>query len=275
MSPSNQPRVLLFDIGGVCVKSPFQVILNYEVSLGIPPGWVNYSISRTAPHGSWHKVERGQMTIDKDFYKAFNQDLHDTARWRDFYLREQAKNPKLPKEVPQLPDVDGEWLFETMMSSSNFPDPWMFPALQKLKASGRYILAALSNTVVFPPGHALHRENYFDDPVRAIFDVFVSSAHVGLRKPDPAIYQLALELVNKNAKGRGLPSIAPSDVVFLDDIGENLKQAKNQGFGTIKVHLGKAYEAVDELEKITGLQLAGNHPKVPGGGDMLEVKAKI
>ena len=53
------------------------------------------------------------------------------------------------------------------------------------------------------------------------------------------------------------------EIVFLDDIGENLKAAKNAGFGTIKVPLGRAYEAVDELEKITGLKLAGDHPKVP------------
>jgi hypothetical protein len=29
------------------------------------------------------------------------------------------------------------------------------------------------------------------------------------------------------------------------------------------VKLGRAYEAVDELEKVTGLKLAGSHPRVP------------
>ena len=56
--------------------------------------------------------------------------------------------------------------------------------------------------------------------------------------------------------------VKPDEIVFLDDIGENLKQAKKLGFGTIKVNLGEAYEAVDKLEKLTGLKLAGTHPRV-------------
>jgi hypothetical protein len=38
-----------------------------------------------------------------------------------------------------------------MMDGSRAPDPWMFPALKKLKASGKHILAALSNTMIYPP----------------------------------------------------------------------------------------------------------------------------
>ena len=57
--------------------------------------------------------------------------------------------------------------------------------------------------------------------------------------------------------------IRPADVVFLDDIGENLKAAKALGIQTIKVSLGRAFEAVDQLEAVTGLQLAGDHPRIP------------
>ncbi|KFH46853.1 Acyl-CoA dehydrogenase family member-like protein [Hapsidospora chrysogenum ATCC 11550] len=265
MSAEKQPKVLLFDIGGVCVKSPFQAILDYELSLGIPPGWINYSISKTAPNGFWHKLERGEIPMDSNYFRGFNEDLHHAGRWQEFYRREQGKDPRLPREVPPQPRIDGEWLFNEMMTASNFPDPWMFPALKKLKASGRYILAALSNTVIFPPGHKLHTPNYFDDPVRGLFDVFISSAHVGLRKPDPKMYQFALEQVDRYARDYGwhADGVKPEDILFLDDIGENLKQARIQGFRTVKVNLGRAYEAVEELEKVTGLQLAGDHPKIP------------
>jgi FMN phosphatase YigB (HAD superfamily) len=255
------------------VVSPFQSILDYELSLGIPPGWINYSISKTKPDGFWHRLETGSIPMDEAFFAGFNRDLHGEQRWKDFYLAEQAKDPNLPNEIPPLPSIDGEKLFHSMMVNSIPPDPWMYPALQRLKSSGKYILAALSNTVIFPRGHALWKEDFLDDPVRSIFDVFVSSAHVGLRKPEPAIYELALKEVNtyasRNAdsdRGRALAwgsGILPGDVVFLDDIGENLKAAKEHGFRTIKVHLGRAFEAVDELEKITGLALEGDHPKVP------------
>ena len=172
-----------------------------------------------------------------------------------------------------------------MMTASNVPDPWMYPALQKLKESGRYIIAAVSNTVIFPPGHTLHRPDFFNDPIRKLFDVFVSSAHAGLRKPDPKMYQFTLnELDNfakshtNSARGKSLgweDGVKSDEVVFLDDIGENLKAAKVLGFQTIKVPLGKAFEAVDQLEAITGLQLAGDHPKIPIKPRIKNEKAKI
>jgi FMN phosphatase YigB (HAD superfamily) len=226
----------------------------------------------TAPDGFWHRLETGKIPMDADFFKGFNKDLHDPARWNAFYATQQAKNADLPKRAPPMPTIDGEWLFLDMMSASRNPDPWMFPALKNLKASGKYIVGALSNTVIFPPDHEFSRKDFLDDPVRSVFDVFISSAHVGLRKPDPAIYGLALKEVNgfaqdhaQEAKGKTLgwaDGIRAEDVLFLDDIGENLKAAKKAGFQTIKVSLGKAFEAVDELERITGLSLAGNHPRI-------------
>lgn len=303
MVDQKQPKVLLFDIGGVCVSlqqtsssteskakqwqvvSPFQAILDYEIKLGIPPGWVNYSISKTAPNGYWQRIERGDIPMDDVFFKGFNQDLRNAERWEAFYKQQQSKNPNLPKEIPPLPEIDGEWLFNEMMTASNYPDPWMHPALKNLKASGKYILAALSNTVIFPPGHKLHLENFFDDPIRKLFDVFISSAHVGIRKPDPKMYGFALEQVNKYAKdhanrarNKGLgweDGVKADEILFLDDIGENLKHARKQGFGTIKVNLGRAYEAVDELEKVTGLKLAGDHPRIPVESKAQGPKAKI
>ncbi|KAH8893213.1 HAD-like protein [Thozetella sp. PMI_491] len=285
MASAKQPKVILFDIGGVCVASPFQSILDYELSLGIPPGWVNYSISKSKPNGFWHRLETGSIPMDAHFFAGFNSDLHNEDRWKAFYHDQQAKDPRLPRELPPLPKIDGEWLFYEMMTNSRHPDPWMFPALQALKASGKYIVAALSNTVIFPDGHALSEKDFFKDSVRSLFDVFVSSAHVGLRKPDPAIYRLALAKVNEFAKANAFTErgraagwgddISAEEVVFLDDIGENLKAGKSAGFRTIRVFLGRAFEAVDELEAVTGLKLAGDHPRIPVKPKMGARQAKI
>jgi FMN phosphatase YigB (HAD superfamily) len=141
----------------------------------------------------------------------------------------------------------------------------MYPALLSLKANGKYILAALSNTMIFPPSHPLSASS----PVHSIFDVIISSAHVGLRKPEPEIYTLALETVNKFAREderwreRVELPIEASEVLFLDDIGENCKAGREAGFGTVKVSLGRTFEAVDVLEEVTGLKLAGSHPRIP------------
>ena len=205
------------------------------------------------------------MLLDKNWFAGFTADLHDQKRWRDFYALESAKNSRLPKTTPPLPDIDGETLFWEMMRGSRATDPWMFPALKKLKASGKYILAALSNTVIFPSGHPYENSHA---ELKDIFDVFISSAHVGMRKPDADIYQYTLKELDRWAKanawsGRGWEEgVKPNEIVFLDDIGENLKAAKEAGFGTIKVYLGRAYEAVEALEELTGLALAGDHPKI-------------
>src|SRR5438445_11559595 len=63
------------------------------------------------------------------------------------------------------------------------------------------------------------------DGLRAHFDDFVESAVVGLRKPDPRIYELVCRELG----------VAPSRVAFLDDIGRNLKPARELGMATIKV----------------------------------------
>lgn len=253
------------------VRSPFHTILNYELALGIPAGWINYSLSKTAPNGFWHRLERGEIPLDQAFFQGFTQDLRDAARWEVFYRQQRSKRPEMPEAAPRLPEIDGEFLFNEMMTESSHLDPWMFPALQNLRSSGKYILAALSNTVAFPKGHKLFLGKASTDPLRSLFDVFVSSAHIGLRKPDPKVYRYALRQLDSfarsnasSATAHGLAweeGILPHDVLFLDDIGENLREARKQGFGTIKVPLGRSYEAVEQLERVTGLNLAGDHLK--------------
>ena len=152
-------------------------------------------------------------------------------------------------EVPPVPSIDAETLFWTMMTESRQPDPYMGPALHKLRASGKFKLAALSNAVIFPPDHPLSKSGPWD--VRKLFEVFVSSAHVGMRKPDRKIYEYTIEKLRSTFGDQ----LQPGDIMFLDDIGENLKTAKSLGMRTIKVVLGKTDDAVRALEKVTGLQL--------------------
>ncbi|KAM3074202.1 hypothetical protein ACMFMF_006223 [Clarireedia jacksonii] len=279
MVSSKQPRVILFDIGGVCVLSPMQAILDFEISKGIPPGWVNYALSRNKPNGFWHRLERGELELNSSWFHGFTSDLHNPTFWTDFYNSVQAKH-SLPAEVPPVPKINGERLFWSMMDNSRDLDPWMYPCLQKLKASKKYILAGLSNTVIFPPDHAYSKSHPF---ITEIFDVFISSAHVHLRKPSPEIYDLTLrtlrEYITSHPSSSSSSHLDPSEILFLDDIGENLKAARQIGMQTIKVPLGRSYEAVEELERITGLQLQGDHPKVPilprGMGKEMEKSAKL
>lgn len=75
------------------------------------------------------------------------------------------------------------------------------------------------------------------------FDVIVESSRAGCRKPEEEFYRIALDAA-------GVP---PEDVVFLDDLGINLKPARQMGMHTIKVV--DPLVALAELEDVTGLSL--------------------
>ncbi|MBT5792709.1 MAG: HAD-IA family hydrolase, partial [Gammaproteobacteria bacterium] len=69
------------------------------------------------------------------------------------------------------------------------------------------------------------------------------SSKVGMRKPDPKIYELACKEMG----------IEPSEAIYLDDLGINLKPARALGMSTIKVL--SADQAIGELEQQLGLSL--------------------
>lgn len=166
---------------------------------------------------------------------------------------------------PPIPSIDGESLFWSMMSASRHVDPYIFPALERLSSQkGRPIIGALSNTVVFPPDHPWYRKepsSSSSNPTVAdafllnpnnYFDVYIASAEVGMRKPSRDIYDLTIQRLDEFDKRKGGNGITTEDVVFLDDIGENLKTAREMGMKTIRVQLGKTWRAVKELEGILG-----------------------
>jgi putative hydrolase of the HAD superfamily len=76
-----------------------------------------------------------------------------------------------------------------------------------------------------------------------LFDEIVESSQVGVRKPDPRFYEHACARLE----------IEPSEAVFLDDLGVNLKPARAMGMTTIKVDDPAA--ALTELEQIIGFPL--------------------
>ena len=76
--------------------------------------------------------------------------------------------------------------------------------------------------------------------VYALFDAVLESRVLGVRKPDPRFYELACATLG----------VDPTEAVFLDDLGVNLKPARVLGMHTIKVT--DPDEALVELEKILG-----------------------
>ena len=84
---------------------------------------------------------------------------------------------------------------------------------------------------------------YDREQFTGLFDGVVISGEVGIRKPDPRIYELGAEAVE----------LPPEACVFVDDLPGNLKPARALGMTT--VHHVRADETIGELEALLGVPL--------------------
>ena len=207
-------RAVIFDIGGVVLGSPLHAIAEYEKELGLPPNFVNHVVVETAPGGAWSRLERGEISME-NFYAAFEQDC--SAAGPAFSAREMM----------------------TRIGQVTQPRQNMLDAIGRIRTSGLK-LAALTNNWASEPDA---KEEDETSSLHSLFDVFVESSVEGLRKPDPRIYELVCERLE----------ISPSEAVFLDDIGRNLKSARALGMQTIKVDAPE--QALRELSQLLDLEL--------------------
>lgn len=228
-------KAVLFDIGGVVVSSPLAGISKFELLNGIPSNYLNVSIAAMGEQGAWPRLERGELSLS-EFYPLFGEELSRSENLIPFQKFLDAKKRPFPSFIP--PRIDGEALFKTMMATS-VPNSHMVLAIRKLRRAGLKV-GALTNNWHSPTGFSSLPQDLHE-----LFDDIVESAKVGLRKPDPKIFQLACSRLG----------IQPNEVVFLDDLGVNLKAASSLGMKAIRVWLGKEDHAIQELENITNLRL--------------------
>ena len=224
-------RAIIFDLGGVVLGSPLHAIAAYERELGIPANFVNRVVADTSPDGAWSRLERGEISMET-FYTDFESDC-------------QAAGQTLSART----------MFEHMAAAA-LPRPSMLEAIRRIRAEG-FLTAALTNNWANeeadnddskenPEAQANAGPTGANDGTRVLsdrFDVFVESSVEGLRKPDPRIYTLTCERLG----------VTPSEAVFLDDIGSNLKAARALGMTTIKVD--RPEQALEELAGVIGLKL--------------------
>jgi putative hydrolase of the HAD superfamily len=210
-------RAVIFDLGGVVFPSPFEAFDAYERAANLDPGTLRSLIRTSSETGAWAALERGELTMTE-----FCGELESEAAAAGFSL-------------------DGAHLMD-MVTAGFGPRPKMAAAINRIRAAGLRTAALTNNWLRSDDGAAP-----FDDNPRGFdglgFDVVVESAIVGLRKPDPRIYELALEQLRVDA----------NDAVFLDDLGINLKPARAMGMTTIKVT--DPDRALDELGATLGFEV--------------------
>ena len=206
---------VFWDFGGVVLSSPFEAFQKFEADKGLPEGFLR-TVNATNPDtNAWARFERSEVDFDQ-FCDLFEAECRSQG------------HEVAAREI--MPLLSGEIR------------PAVVDAIRTCKEAG-LLQACLTNNVVgfndFPeqaraPGR---------DGVLQLFDHVIESSKVGVRKPDLRFYELACETIG----------VAPEDVVYLDDLGINLKPARAMGMTTIKVI--DPDDALAELEKVTGLTL--------------------
>jgi putative hydrolase of the HAD superfamily len=206
---------VLFDVGGVITESSMIAFSAYEAEAGLPDGLVRRLNSTDPDTNAWARYERHEL---------------DEAGFRAAFEDEAARAGFA---------VDAGRVLAALHGAVR---PAMLTAVRRLRSAG-LPLALLSNNVA-----PMERTGSLGELLE-LFDAVVESSVEGVRKPEPAIYPLALERLSQ-AVGR---SIRPGDCAYLDDLGINLKPARALGMHTIKV--GDPVVALAELSALTGLDL--------------------
>jgi putative hydrolase of the HAD superfamily len=209
-------RAVIFDFGGVVFPSPFDAFATYERDHDLPDRFIRNVVAARAEQGAWSRLERGELTMP-EFHAAFAAECAEAGGTVD---------------VTELMGA---------ITTEFAPRPAMVGAITRIRDTGLRT-AALTNNWPADDG----ARNATRDDLARLFDVVVESAVVGLRKPDPRIYELVCARLE----------VEPAAAVFLDDLGVNLKPARALGMTTIKVV--DADRALAELGDVLGLPLANS-----------------
>lgn len=207
-------EAVIWDFGGVLTSSPFEAFARYEEARGLPKDFIR-SINATNPDtNAWALFERSQVTLD-EFDELFAQEA-----------------------LAKGHEVRGRAVVELLSGDIR---PEVVAALKACKA--RVKVGCITNNV--PAGKGAGMASSADKAaqvaeVMALFDHVIESSKLGIRKPNPRIYELACEILR----------VSPARCVYLDDLGINLKPAKALGMITIKV--GDPAVALAELEAAVG-----------------------
>lgn len=108
--------------------------------------------------------------------------------------------------------------FREGMIGESQPYPDSLAVVADLAATGKYLLATLNNE-----SQELNQARIDRFSLGEYFSLFLSSGFLGVKKPDQAMYQLALRLTQRS----------PEECVFIDDRDLNLECAITEGMQTI------------------------------------------
>ena len=191
-------RAVVFDLGGVFLEGTVEKVIEFGAKVGLSRDeWEVIREDLFIGKGPWDELERGETTLDN--------------------FADILKNHLARKGI----NLDIEKARNFMGSPGDALD---MPIRQEI------VRACLAVRKIMPTALLTNNIMEWRDSwrgrmdVEALFDEVVDSSEVGMRKPEDRIYKLMEEKLGK--KG--------DEILFIDDLGINLKAARQLGWRTLK-----------------------------------------
>ena len=214
MSPA--PTTVISDFGGVLTTPLIGSFAKVQDRTGISPASLGRAMQSIAEADGAHplyELEKG-MVSEVDFLNRLAEVLEP--------------------ELGHFPELHQ---FSEIYFSALEPNEPMIELMREIKRDGRRMALLTNNVREWEP---LWRAML---PVDEIFELVVDSAFVGMRKPDPAIYELTLERL-----GSG---VSAQECLFIDDLEVNIEAARHLGMQA--VHFVDTEQATAEIRAVLEL----------------------
>jgi putative hydrolase of the HAD superfamily len=208
-SGMGEVTAVFWDVGGVILSNGWDRAARAEAAKKFGLDWEDFQDRHELASPAF---ETGQITLD-------------TYLQRTVFYRKRAFTRE-------------EFVAFIFAQSEEFPESRAI--LSALAQTRKYLLATINNE---PRELNIRRIEQFN--LRREFEAFFSSCFVHIRKPDEAIYRLALEVTQRR----------PEECLFIDDRALNLESARQMGMRTI--HFENAAQLRQDLQA-NGVTVGGN-----------------
>ncbi len=196
-------RSIIFDLGAVILDIDFQKTIDAFTKLGI-------------------------TDFDSIFSAALQSDLFDMLDKGTISIENFRKQLiAMSGKTITITEFDQAW--NSMIL--DFPKKRIEYLLNLRKYYPVYLLSN-TNIIHFPVYNKLLKINFGIDDIRNLFDQVYLSFQLGMRKPQPEIFQL---VINEN-------NLKPEETLFVDDNIDNIEAAKILGLGTLHLVFGMTIE---------------------------------
>ena len=197
--------------------------------------WDFGGVITSSPFEAFNQFEEANG-LPKDIIRTINSENPDTNAWAKFESNSitiDVFNDLFLKEAKAKGfDIKGRDIIKLLKGSIRKN---MVSFLRELKSD--FKLGCITNNV-----KSSSEENNDNETkeVMSLFDHVIESSIVGIRKPNPEIYMMSCDALK----------VSPDQCIYLDDLGINLKPARELGMTTIKViHPEDAIQEVRNLLK--------------------------